>query len=93
MIEEAFTRAAGTPLVIGEVPLLRDAGENYPAWLEAIAAAQRTIHFESYIIYDDEAGILRPRPAGSQTAVCRGGVQRRDWNGLLTGGGSSAQVG
>ena len=47
----------GRPLVTGnEVRLLRDAGENYPAWLEAIAAARRTIHFESYIIHDDETG-------------------------------------
>ena len=42
---EAFARAAGTPLVTGnEVRLLRAAGENYPAWLEAIAAARQTIH-------------------------------------------------
>ena len=32
VIEEAFARAAGTPLVPGnEVRLLRNAGENYPA--------------------------------------------------------------
>src|SRR5512134_1837350 len=57
VIEEAFARAAGTPLVTGnEVRLLRDAGENYPAWLEAIAGARRTVHFESYIIHDDATG-------------------------------------
>jgi cardiolipin synthase A/B len=56
-IEDAFARAAGVPLVTGNaVRLLRDAGENYPAWHEAIAAARRTIHFESYIIHDDETG-------------------------------------
>ena len=50
VFEEAFARAAGTPLVTGnEVRLLRDAGENYPAWLDAIAAAGRTIHCESYM--------------------------------------------
>src|SRR5690606_38996769 len=36
--------------------LLKDAKENYPAWLEAIAGAQRFILFESYIISDDAAG-------------------------------------
>ncbi len=56
-VEQAFARAAGAPLVAGnEVRLLKDAAENYPAWLEAIAAARRTIHFESYIIHDDETG-------------------------------------
>jgi cardiolipin synthase len=53
----AFSRAAGAPLVTGnKLTLLKDATENYPAWLQAIAAAQRTIHFESYIIHNDDAG-------------------------------------
>lgn len=57
LAEQAFSRAAGTPLVGGNsVRLLRDARENYPAWLEAINAAQATIHFESYIIHEDEVG-------------------------------------
>ena len=30
--------------------------KNYPAWLEAIGAAERTVHFESYIIEKDVAG-------------------------------------
>ena len=55
--DQAFSRAAGAPLVPGNrVRLLKDAAENYPAWLEAIAGARRTIHFESYIIHDDAIG-------------------------------------
>ena len=55
----AFSRAAGAPLVDGNaVRLLADAAENYPAWLEAIAAAEHFVHFESYIIHDDRAGAL-----------------------------------
>ncbi len=39
---QAFSRAAGAPLVDGNsVRLLKDAKENYPAWLKAIAAAER----------------------------------------------------
>jgi cardiolipin synthase A/B len=55
--DQAFSRAAGAPLVAGNsVRLLRDAEENYPAWKEVIREAQRTIHFESYIIHDDDIG-------------------------------------
>lgn len=36
---------------------------------------------------------VRPRPRGSQAAVVRGRVPRRDWDGLLAGGGSSAPIG
>ncbi|HSL71259.1 MAG TPA: phospholipase D-like domain-containing protein, partial [Longimicrobiales bacterium] len=57
LIEYAFDRAAGAPLVPGNaVRLLRDAEENYPPWLEAIRAAERYIYFESYIIHEDEVG-------------------------------------
>jgi cardiolipin synthase len=84
VIEEAFARAAGTPLVSGnEVRLLRDAGENYPAWLEAIAAARRTIHFESYIIHDDETGQQFARALKARAAA---GVRVRviyDWLGAV----------
>ncbi|MGH7383830.1 MAG: phospholipase D-like domain-containing protein, partial [Candidatus Rokuibacteriota bacterium] len=98
-IEEAFARAAGTPLVTGnEVRLLRDADENYPAWLEAIAAARRTIHFESYIIHDDETGqefarALKARAAeGVRVRVIYdwlgavGKTSRRFWRDLREGG-------
>jgi cardiolipin synthase len=57
LANQAFSRAAGAPLIPGNcVRLLIDAKENYPAWLDAIEAAQRYIHFESYIIHEDEAG-------------------------------------
>ena len=52
LANQAFSRAAGAPLVPGNsVRLLKDAKENYPAWLDAIGAAERYIHFESYIIH------------------------------------------
>ncbi|MEN3295593.1 MAG: cardiolipin synthase [Burkholderiales bacterium] len=54
---QAFSRAAGAPLVRGNrIRLLKDAKENYPAWLEAICFARDTIHFENYIIRDDDIG-------------------------------------
>ncbi|HYH44030.1 MAG TPA: phospholipase D-like domain-containing protein [Burkholderiales bacterium] len=57
LAEQAFSRAAGAPLVAGNsVRVLKDAGENFPAWLEAIAGAKRTIFFEHYIVADDEVG-------------------------------------
>ncbi len=57
LAEQALSRAAGAPLVAGNrVRVLRDATQNYPAWLEAIAAARRHIFFESYIFSDDEIG-------------------------------------
>lgn len=57
LADQAFSRAAGAPLVAGnEIKLLKDATENYPAWLEAIQSAKRTIHFESYIIHEDKTG-------------------------------------
>jgi hypothetical protein len=47
LANQAFSRAAGAPLIArNTVRLLKDAGENYPAWLDAIRAAQRHIHFE-----------------------------------------------
>ncbi|MEX2264111.1 MAG: phospholipase D-like domain-containing protein [Bryobacteraceae bacterium] len=57
LAEQAFSRAAGAPLIDGNyVRLLKDARENYPAWLDAIRAAEHHIHFESYIIHEDDAG-------------------------------------
>jgi cardiolipin synthase A/B len=55
--DQAFSRTAGAPLISGNrVRLLRNAEENYPAWMEAIRGAERAIHFESYIIHDDDVG-------------------------------------
>ncbi len=55
--EQLISRATGSELVPGNrVKILKDAGENYPAWIEAIRSAKETIYFESYIIYEDEIG-------------------------------------
>ena len=55
--DRAFARAAGADPISGNaVRLLLDAAENYPAWLDAIAHAERTILFESYIVDDDRIG-------------------------------------
>jgi cardiolipin synthase A/B len=57
LADQAFSRAAGAPIIPGNhIRLLKDARENYPAWLDAIAGATRFIHFESYIIHDDAVG-------------------------------------
>jgi cardiolipin synthase len=82
--DQAFARAAGAPLVAGNaVHLLCDARENYPAWLEAIEAARRYVHFESYIIHEDDVG---ERFARVLLAKVRSGVTVRlvyDWMGAL----------
>jgi len=58
-LERAFARIADSDLRTGNaVSLLRDAQENYPAWLDAIRSAQRVIHFENFIIADDDTGRL-----------------------------------
>jgi cardiolipin synthase len=57
LAEQAFSRAAGAPLVQeNRIQLLRNAQENYPAWLAAIASANETVNFESYIIHADDIG-------------------------------------
>ena len=83
--DQAFSRAAGAPLVEGnKVQLLRDAQENYPAWLDAINSAERWIHFESYIIHDDDCG---REFAAALIAAAKRGVKVRlvyDWVGALS---------
>ena len=89
MADQAFSRAAGAPLVQGNaVRILKDGAENYPAWLEAIAAARESVHFECYIVHDDEVG---RRFADALIARAREGIRIRviyDWLGALghTGG-------
>ena len=55
--------------------------ENYPAWLEAINAAERWVHFETYILRDDTSG--REFGAALSAAVKRGVKVRLiyDWLG------------
>jgi cardiolipin synthase len=80
--EQAFSRAAGAPLVAGNrIKLLRDATENYPAWLEAIDGARRSIALEAYIVAEDRVG---NRFAEALAAAARRGVRVKviqDWLG------------
>ena len=86
---QQLSRAAGAPLVEGNlVRILRDAAENYPAWMEAIESAERLIYFECYIISDDETG---RRFAAALAAKARAGVKVRllyDWIGCRGESGS-----
>jgi cardiolipin synthase len=99
LAEQAFSRAAGAPLLPGNhVQLLKDARENYPAWLDAIARATRTIHFESYIVHDDASGeqfsdaLIARAADGVRVRVIYdwlggfGKTSRKFWNRLRTGG-------
>ena len=77
-----FARASGAHLREGScVRLLKNAAENYPAWLEAIRSAQRTIHVEMYIIHEDDQG---RQFADALVAKAKAGVRVRlvyDWVG------------
>jgi cardiolipin synthase A/B len=83
--DQAFSRAAGAPLIDGNaLRLLRDAGENYPAWMDAIRKARKCIHFECYIVHDDTSGYTF---AEALIERARAGVRVRliyDWIGALT---------
>lgn len=80
--EQAFSRAAGAPLVPGNrIRLLRDATENYPTWLDAIERARESISLESYILAADPVG---SRFADALADAARRGVRVRllqDWLG------------
>ena len=82
LADQAFSRAAGAPLIEGNyVQLLRNARENYPAWLDAIDTAKRHIYFESYIIHEDDIGL---KFADALIAKAQQGVRVRliyDWMG------------
>ena len=87
LAEQMFARAAGAPLVAGNtVRILRDAGDNYPAWLAAIAGARRSVLFENYIIANDATG---REFAAALTERARAGVAVQviyDWMGGLGAG-------
>ena len=98
-VQQAFSRAAGAPLIAGnQVRLLKDARENYPAWLEGIRAAKHHIYFESYIIHEDDAGrefadaFIAKAEQGVRTRVVYdwmgglGKTSRRFWNRLRASG-------
>jgi cardiolipin synthase len=82
LANQAFSRAAGASLIDGnDVRLLIDAKQNYPAWLAAIGNARRYIHFESYIIHEDDSGWMF---AEALAKKAREGVKVRllyDWLG------------
>jgi len=84
LAENSLSRVAGAELVRGNyVRLLKNASENYPAWLKAINGAKQRIHFESYIIHEDETG---QQFADVLIAKAREGIRVRviyDWMGGL----------
>ena len=84
LANQAFSRAAGARLIEGNaVRVLKDAQENYPAWLEAIRGAESSILFENYMFSDDEVGremlaaLVERAAAGVRVCVIR------DWFGCL----------
>jgi phosphatidylserine/phosphatidylglycerophosphate/cardiolipin synthase-like enzyme len=80
--EQALSRTSGAPLIEhNRVRILSDAAGNYPAWLGAIRAAKRFVHFENYIFQEDTIG---REFAQALTAKAREGVTVRvvrDWLG------------
>ena len=84
LMDQAISRAAGAERIEGNsVRLLRDAVENYPAWLEAIASAERYVYFEAYIMRADVSG---HQFAEALIAKAREGVSVRlmyDWLGAF----------
>jgi cardiolipin synthase len=87
LAEQALSRSSGAPFIAGNaVRILQDSTENYPTWLEAIAAARRFILFENYIIGKDEIG---RRFVAALAAKEREGVHVRllyDWLGTPLAG-------
>jgi cardiolipin synthase len=83
-LAQAVLRVTGAPLVDGNrIRLLKDAAENYPAWIDAIRSAKKWIHFETYIIHQDEVGYQFAELLASKA---REGVRVRliyDWVGSL----------
>ena len=98
LANQAFSRASGAPLRDGNrVTLLKDAAQNYPRWLEAIRAARRTVHFEMYIVHEDDQGrmfadaLLQKAREGVQVCLLYdwmggfGKTSRGFWNRLRAG--------
>jgi cardiolipin synthase len=99
LAEQAFSRTAGAPLEPGNrITLLKDAEQNYPAWINAITGAKKYIHFESYIIHDDDVGhhfaelLMARAKEGVRVRVIYdwlgafGKTSRRFWNRLRAAG-------
>ncbi len=93
LADVALARATGAPRIDGnKVRVLRDAAENFPAWLEAIQSAERTIFLEQYIFANDAIG----REFASVLArKAREGVRVRviyDWLGTSRAGALWAEL-
>lgn len=57
LADQAFARSAGAPLIAGNsVQLLYDSSDNFPAWKQAIAAAEESVFIEMYIVANDRFG-------------------------------------
>lgn len=57
LAERVLARTAGAPLIGGNaVQVLKDAAENFPAWLAALRRAERSVFFECYIFENDALG-------------------------------------
>ncbi len=84
LAEQAFSRTAGAPLIPGNsVQILKNASENYPAWLSAMRSAKKSIHFEIYLITEDDIGNQFAEVLASKASE---GVRVRliyDWLGSL----------
>ncbi len=84
LASQAISRALGAfPTSGNRVGVLRDAAENYSAWLSAIGGAQRTVLFENYFVHADGIGREFSRVLA---AKARQGVAVRliyDWAGSL----------
>lgn len=99
LADQAFSRAAGAPLVEGNhIRLLKDARENYPAWLDAIKNAAKHVHFETFIIHEDHIGrkfrdaLVAKAGEGVKVRLIYdwiggfGKASRRFWNSFREGG-------
>lgn len=79
---EAMERATGAPEIEGNALRLQfDGPSTFEAWLEAIESARRFIHFENYILRNDDAG---RKFRDALVAKAREGIQVRvlyDWVG------------
>lgn len=86
----AVTRVLGDPgRRAADLRLLRDGGENYPAWLAAIRGARERIAFENFIVADDETGRIF---AEALIERAKAGVRVRvlyDWLGSAARGSRS----
>ena len=100
LAEQAFSRAAGAPLLEGNrVDLLIDAKVNFEAWLAAIRSAHSLVLIENYIFRDDATGrafrdaMTERAAAGVRVAVirdwlgCKGQSGLSFWQPLIEAGG------